>query len=259
MRRSEGRCTLTATRVPFLSVPRCTWPSEAAAMGSGENSEKISSTEAAPSSDATICFAFSPLKAGTSSCSDFSTSMYSGGNTSVRVESTWPSFTNVGPSVRSLSRAKVAAAVLSSLVPLRAFRTLKAQEARARQTSMLRRSELDLPRFSQPASSTSPSTSSMASTTVVGADDRPVALLSRRRSRPRVASMAASSKHSGSGSGSSTSQDSSRMPSSAFSIAGSTTSSTTFSSSASATSTVGFSSVAAPRGLARRSGRARGA
>ena len=46
--------------------------------------------------------------------------MYSGGNTSVRVESTWPSLTNVGPSVRSLSRAKVAAAVLSSLVPLRA-------------------------------------------------------------------------------------------------------------------------------------------
>ena len=36
--RRAGRCTLTATRLPFGSVARCTWPIEAAAIGCSSNS-----------------------------------------------------------------------------------------------------------------------------------------------------------------------------------------------------------------------------
>ena len=41
----SGRCTLTATRRPFGSVARCTWPIDAAASGVGSNSVKSCSIE----------------------------------------------------------------------------------------------------------------------------------------------------------------------------------------------------------------------
>ena len=201
-------------------------------MGSSPKALKTSLTSSTPSSAATIALALSPPNAGTSSCRDLRTSMYSAGNTSVRVLSTCPSLTKVGPSVKSLSRANVAAAVLSSDVPLRALRTLSAQPPRARQTSMFRRIELDFPRFSHPSSSFSPSATSASSS----ADDDTTLRRMSRLSSPRVSAIFASSRHSGSGS--STSHSSSSRLDTAASIAGSTTSRSAASAAASATAVV---------------------
>mmetsp|Transcript_17260 Transcript_17260/g.56174 ORF Transcript_17260/g.56174 Transcript_17260/m.56174 type:complete len:223 (+) Transcript_17260:1422-2090(+) len=221
-------------------------------MGSSPKALKTSETSATPSSRATISLARAPENAGTSSWSDLSTSMYSGGSTSDRVDSTWPSLTKVGPSVSSLSRANVAAAVFSSLPCFRALSTLSAQPPRAFQTSTFRRMLLDLPRFSQPASSFSPSATS-ASPPASDTTDRRMS----RASRPRVSAIFSSSRHSGSGS--STAHSSLSRSSTAASIAGSTTSRSAVSFVAAATAVSSFSSVVTRSGRRARGARPRGA
>mmetsp|Transcript_2324 Transcript_2324/g.6529 ORF Transcript_2324/g.6529 Transcript_2324/m.6529 type:complete len:285 (-) Transcript_2324:197-1051(-) len=248
---SPALWTLTATFWPFFfRVPRWTWPSDAAAIGSLLKSLKTSSTEDTPSSFATMDAARSPEKAGTSSCSDLSTSMYSAGRTSVLVDKTCPSLTNVGPNVNNRSRAKVAAAVLSSEDPFLAFSTLNAHRASAFHTSKFLLREPRPPRFSQPFSSISPSIMSAA------VADLPVGPLTddlmSRLSSPLVSSFFSSSKHSGSGS--MTSHSSSTNSVTAFSIAGVTTNLSTSASTASAT-LASRSSVAAWSFVAVRPGR----
>mmetsp|Transcript_23464 Transcript_23464/g.61263 ORF Transcript_23464/g.61263 Transcript_23464/m.61263 type:complete len:201 (-) Transcript_23464:189-791(-) len=194
--------------------------------------------------------ALSPLNAGTSSCKDFNTSMYSAGRTSVLVDKTWPSLTNVGPNVNNLSLAKVAAAVLSSEDPFLAFRTLNAHRANAFHTSKFLLREPLPPRFSHPFSNISPSMMSAAVADLpVGpdTDDR-----INRLNSPLVSSFFSSSKHSGSGS--MTSHSSSTNSVTAFSMAGVTTNLSTSASTASAT-LASRSSVAARSFVAVRPGR----
>mmetsp|Transcript_15946 Transcript_15946/g.42966 ORF Transcript_15946/g.42966 Transcript_15946/m.42966 type:complete len:313 (-) Transcript_15946:34-972(-) len=108
-----GRCTLTATRVPFLVVARCTWPRDAAASGVSSNSAKASS----PSSSRRIRFTSDSGKGGHSSCSVESSSMKTLGITSTRVERSCPSLMKVGPSASSPSLHSRASLVLASTSP----------------------------------------------------------------------------------------------------------------------------------------------
>ena len=64
----SGYCTLTATSLPPASVARCTWASEAAAMGVGSNVSK-SSPVRRPSSSVITCSITSTGRGGTRSWS----------------------------------------------------------------------------------------------------------------------------------------------------------------------------------------------
>ena len=66
-----GYCTLTATAWPSLVIARCTWPMEAAAIGSGSHCAKTWSG-GPPSSDSIMPAASSGLIGGTLSCSRLS-------------------------------------------------------------------------------------------------------------------------------------------------------------------------------------------
>ena len=122
---TDGRCTLTATSRPSLSVPLYTWPMLADAIGRGEsdaNAAEIARSALASSRGgggagaplaAAACAARSVARmrraarssnGGTASCSLRSSSAYASGMRSVRIESAWPSLMNVGPSC-STSRA----------------------------------------------------------------------------------------------------------------------------------------------------------
>mmetsp|Transcript_47147 Transcript_47147/g.145204 ORF Transcript_47147/g.145204 Transcript_47147/m.145204 type:complete len:310 (-) Transcript_47147:158-1087(-) len=164
--RKPARCTLTATGMPLYTA-RCTCPSDAAAIGSSSNESKTSST-GAPSSLPTISIAFAPPKPGTLSCRSRSTSMYSFSSTSVRVDTTCPSLTNVGPNLKRESRMNSAAAVFAAEAasgpPLafEALSTLSAAEARNAQTSSVRFSADPCALLSHPASISSPVAASSA-------------------------------------------------------------------------------------------------
>mmetsp|Transcript_37656 Transcript_37656/g.102227 ORF Transcript_37656/g.102227 Transcript_37656/m.102227 type:complete len:227 (-) Transcript_37656:997-1677(-) len=129
--------------------------------------------------------------------------MYAGLITSVRVEMTCPSFTNVGPSLTKLSRMNSAAAVEATFFSsgskiLLALTTFRAAAAPKRQTSTLRRSDEPEPRFSQPSSSTSPRVfSSSPSSTICLASTvrkmRPPRLRTARRIRVSSAQICSSS------------------------------------------------------------------
>mmetsp|Transcript_34702 Transcript_34702/g.70184 ORF Transcript_34702/g.70184 Transcript_34702/m.70184 type:complete len:315 (+) Transcript_34702:2296-3240(+) len=179
-----------ATFLP-LYVAVWTCPSDAAASGSAEKSLKTSS-HGFPNSLETISLALAPLNPGTSSCNVLRTSVYSTGRTSVRVDTTWPSFTNVGPSRSKPSRIKVAASILAASISssvavpsfrsLRGLSTLKTHLRANFHTSALRRRAEELPRVSQPRSSSSPSgtspsiskpVSSMCSESISAAVDSP--------------------------------------------------------------------------------------
>jgi hypothetical protein len=66
-----GYCTLTATARPSRVIARCTWPIEAAAIGSGSQVAKARSG-GWPSSSVMTCAASSGLIGGTLSCSRLS-------------------------------------------------------------------------------------------------------------------------------------------------------------------------------------------
>jgi len=66
-----GYCTLTATARPSWVIARCTWPIEAAAIGSGSQVAKARSG-GWPSSSVMTCAASSGLIGGTLSCSRLS-------------------------------------------------------------------------------------------------------------------------------------------------------------------------------------------
>ena len=100
---ARGRCTFTATRRPFGSTARCTWPIDAAAIGSSSNSRKSRSI-GCPSSSRITRSTSANGNGRTSSWSPRSSAMMSGGTMSGRVESSWPNLTNVGPSSSSISR-----------------------------------------------------------------------------------------------------------------------------------------------------------
>mmetsp|Transcript_32852 Transcript_32852/g.56166 ORF Transcript_32852/g.56166 Transcript_32852/m.56166 type:complete len:347 (-) Transcript_32852:2-1042(-) len=163
---SPARCTLTATGLPLYTA-RCTWPRDAAAIGVlSKESKRVSI--GAPSSASMIATALSPPKPGTLSCRSLSTSMYSLSSTSVRVEMTWPSLTNVGPRRNSPSRINSAASVFaadtasSPPLVLPALRTLSAHLARNFHTSRVLFRADPCPRCCQPASMSSASASSSA-------------------------------------------------------------------------------------------------
>mmetsp|Transcript_2744 Transcript_2744/g.11287 ORF Transcript_2744/g.11287 Transcript_2744/m.11287 type:complete len:307 (+) Transcript_2744:2173-3093(+) len=153
-----ARCTLTATSRPSFRVARCTCPSDAAASGSSEKEEKISSI-GLPSSLATISLARDPENPGTSSWRDLRALTNSGLSTSVRVEMTCPSLTNVGPRRRRPSRTNSAAATFFSVSPLLfALSTLITLRSAKPQTSTFRLKDERAPRCSHPFSRTSPRT-----------------------------------------------------------------------------------------------------
>src|SRR5215208_6291576 len=98
-----GRWTLTATRLPFGSTARCTWPIEAAASAWWSNSRKRRSI-GSPRSSRTTRSTSANGNGRTSSCRPRSSATTSGGTMSGRVERSWPNLTNVGPSSSSISR-----------------------------------------------------------------------------------------------------------------------------------------------------------
>ncbi len=107
-----GRCTLTTTSRPSRSTARCTWPSDAAAIGF--DSKSWNSFEIRTFSSSSMIRSTSANENGsTLSCSDSSAEMYSGGTTSGRVETTWPNFTYVGP-ISFNARANASARALTS-------------------------------------------------------------------------------------------------------------------------------------------------
>lgn len=69
-----GRCTLTATSRPSLSVPLYTCPIEAEASGRSESFAKTEERSATLSSERMIWRARSESKGGTASCSARSSS-----------------------------------------------------------------------------------------------------------------------------------------------------------------------------------------
>mmetsp|Transcript_779 Transcript_779/g.3084 ORF Transcript_779/g.3084 Transcript_779/m.3084 type:complete len:225 (+) Transcript_779:1607-2281(+) len=105
---SPSRWILTTTSSPVvLSVARCTCASDAAASGFFENVSKTASS-GPPSSSSTIAMARSAGKPGTWFCSETSSEITSGGSTSTRVDSSWPSLMNVGPNLTSASLSSAA-------------------------------------------------------------------------------------------------------------------------------------------------------
>ena len=104
--RASGRCTFTTTGSPVASVARCTWAIVPAASGEGSMWSSTSS-HGTPISCSITCTTCSSVSGGTSSCSVASSSMYSGGSRSGRVDRIWPSFANVGPSSSSAARSRL--------------------------------------------------------------------------------------------------------------------------------------------------------
>ena len=115
-RSALGRCTLTTTRSPVGSVARCTWAIVPAASGAGSNDEKTSSS-GTPSSRSSTAATCDWGSGATSSWRRASSAAISGEMRSRRVDSSWPSFANVGPSSSSVSRTRRARSASSEASP----------------------------------------------------------------------------------------------------------------------------------------------
>src|SRR5688500_987727 len=129
--RTPGRCTLTATRRPLRSCARWTWPSDAAASGVGSNSAKALEMRT-PSSSATIRSTSVNENGSTLSCRRASAVKEAGGGRSGRVERSWPSLTNVGPSCSRSSARLLASATTSGSWALSSPSTPSIPAARTR-------------------------------------------------------------------------------------------------------------------------------
>jgi len=109
----------------------------------------------------------SPENPGTLSWRVLSTLVYSGGRTSVRVDTTWPNLTKLGPNINNPLRIKTAASTLAASISssvaspffliFLGFNTRNTQLSANFHTSALRRMAEELPRASHPSSSNSPS------------------------------------------------------------------------------------------------------
>mmetsp|Transcript_6472 Transcript_6472/g.24057 ORF Transcript_6472/g.24057 Transcript_6472/m.24057 type:complete len:293 (-) Transcript_6472:118-996(-) len=108
---TSGRCTLTATSSPVGSTALYTCPRLAAAMGRGEIFA-YSRSSGAPSCASMHRKASWSGKVGRSSCSCESSSRYSPGSRSGRVDSAWPTLTKAGPSAVRHSRNMAARALM---------------------------------------------------------------------------------------------------------------------------------------------------
>ena len=103
-----GYCTLTATARPSLVIARCTWPIEAAAIGSGSHCAKTCSG-GRPSSAVIIPAASSWLIGGTLSWRRLSVLRTAGFSPSSMKLAIWPSFIStpfISPSVSAVCRAR---------------------------------------------------------------------------------------------------------------------------------------------------------
>ena len=105
---TPGRCTFTTTCCSpsvVSSTARCTCPIDAVASGLGSKLTYTSSSDA-PRLVSITSLISSKGTGGTSSCSFFSSTMSSGGSTSERVETIWPSLMNDGPRSCSTRRTR---------------------------------------------------------------------------------------------------------------------------------------------------------
>ncbi len=103
--RMPGRRTFSTTAVPSSSQARCACASDAAASGSGSSRAKMFSG-ASPRSSINCGRMASYGNAGTAFCNRLSSAIHSGGSRSMRVASTCPSLTKVGPSASSARRRR---------------------------------------------------------------------------------------------------------------------------------------------------------
>ena len=102
-----GYWTFTATARPSLVIARCTWPIDAAAIGSGSHCAKTCSG-GRPSSSVIIPAASSGLIGGTLSCRRLSVLRTAGLSPSSMKLAIWPSFIStpfISPSVSVTSSA----------------------------------------------------------------------------------------------------------------------------------------------------------
>src|SRR6266581_2677519 len=100
-----GRRILTAASVPPGRTAKCTWATDALAVGRGSNFSNTSPM-GLPKACSTSATASSAGNGGTWSCSFASSSARSAGSRSRRVESTWPNLTKMGPSASSARRRR---------------------------------------------------------------------------------------------------------------------------------------------------------
>ena len=100
-----GRMTLTTTSSPLVRVASCTCASDAEARGCSEKVAK-EAVRGRPISVSIVEMAIAPGNGGTRSWRRASSSAYSSGNKSRRVERSWPNLMNTGPrrSIASLHR-----------------------------------------------------------------------------------------------------------------------------------------------------------
>ena len=112
---AAGLRTLTTTRSPDGSVATCTWAIEAAAIGASAKLANFSLT-GPPSEPSSTALMSGHATLGASSCSRLSSAMNSCGSRSRRVESTWPSLTNVTPPSSRASRSERASRARPSVV-----------------------------------------------------------------------------------------------------------------------------------------------
>ena len=102
---TPGRRTLTTTSSPSGSRAACTCATDAAASGSRSTTVKASST-GRPRSAASEAATVSHGTGAARSCSAVSSSTNSAGSRSRRVDSCWPSLTNVTPPSSSAARSE---------------------------------------------------------------------------------------------------------------------------------------------------------
>ena len=111
---APARCAFTTTSRPSSSVAVCTWARDADASGAVSTSANTSSI-GRPSSCVTICANTGQGCGGTRLVRCDNSAMNTGGIRSARVESIWPSFTNVTPASCSASRSDRAVSAGRSL------------------------------------------------------------------------------------------------------------------------------------------------
>ena len=113
--RTPGRWTLMATSSPLSRrTARCTCASEALPSGLESISEKIRSRRSLPYMVSSVARTSSKGSGSTSVWRCESSSQYSGGRISERVESVWPILMKLGPSSSSMERSSM------GVMPLRA-------------------------------------------------------------------------------------------------------------------------------------------
>ena len=110
--RAPGYCTLTATSRPSCHTARCTWPIEAAAVGSSSK-RRNSVRQRGPSSRASTWCTVAWSIGGAESCSRVRVSRYgpasSSGSAASKTDRAWPNF--IAPPLRSPSTRNSCSAV----------------------------------------------------------------------------------------------------------------------------------------------------